>query len=204
MRQILHASFSNPDLAARAVGALLDHGVDARDVSVYAHELPAHWSETTMDSESVEKVATNGITVTTGQDAAVGAAKGAGVGLGVGALAAIASLAVPGVGMVIGGGALATAIAGAAGATAAGAVAGGAMGYLQDQGVMPEHVEAINANLVSGGALVSVSVPSNNVNADTVQQIFAKYESLGTHAHEEPIYENPTYEDLRSSDPVIR
>ncbi len=41
----------------------------------------------------------------------------------------------PGVGLVVGGGALALAIGGALGTTAAGAVAGGMAGYLKDQGV---------------------------------------------------------------------
>jgi len=97
--------------------------------------------------------ATAGIRTPTTGDAASGAVKGAGVWLGVGAAAALASLLVPGVvdlfikslarfgvlasllvpgvGLVMGGGALASAIAGAAGAVAAGAVAGGVTGQLK-------------------------------------------------------------------------
>src|SRR5205085_9990716 len=79
--------------------------------------------------------AKTGLSTTTPADAGVGAAKGAGIGLGVGVLAALASIFVPGFGLVAGGGALATAIAGAVGTTAAGAIAGGVHGYLKDQGV---------------------------------------------------------------------
>ena len=71
-----------------------------------------------------ERAAKAGVTTTTIQDAAKGAAKGVGYGLGLGALAAVASIAIPGFGLVLGGGALAAAVAGLAASAGAGAVAG--------------------------------------------------------------------------------
>jgi hypothetical protein len=130
---------------------------------------------TTGEGDRTELAAKQGLSTTTPGDAAAGAAKGAGIGLGVGILAALASIAIPGFGLVVGGGALATAIAGAAGATAAGAVAGGVHGYLKDQGV-PDHVAMdYNKAYEHGGAILGVTVPSNNVDEATVREILSKY-----------------------------
>lgn len=74
----------------------IDHGAHKDDIQPGA--LPG-----LPDGEAVEG-AERGITTTTGADAAVGAAKGAGIGLGIGALAALASVMVPGIGIVVGGG----------------------------------------------------------------------------------------------------
>lgn len=84
---------------------------------------------------STDMAAKHGISTTTPEDAGSGAVKGAGIGLGLGAVAAIASLLVPGIGLVTGAGALATALGGAALTAGAGAIAGGVTGYLKDQGV---------------------------------------------------------------------
>jgi hypothetical protein len=127
------------------------------------------------DADKTEKEAKYGISTTTPGDAAAGAAKGAGIGLGLGALAALASLMVPGVGLVVGGGALATALAGAAGATAAGAVAGGVHGYLKDQGV-PDHIAAdYNKAVENGGAVMSINISNSEVTESEVRQILNKY-----------------------------
>jgi len=123
----------------------------------------------------VMKHAKEGITVTTMDDAQAGAMKGAGVGLGLGAVAAIASIAIPGFGLVLGGGALATAIGGMAAATAAGAVAGGVAGYLMDQGVEPSLVETFTKTVDAGGTMVSVSFPSGNANAQEIVMVLEKY-----------------------------
>lgn len=177
MQQTIHASYMNPDNAARAVGALMDHGVPSTDISVFVKNRPASWDEKSKDGYDVVKTAEAGITTTTGEDAAAGGMKGAGVGLGVGILAALAAVTVPGFGLVFGGGALATALAGAAATTAAGAIAGGAYGYLADQGVNEETVSRINSTVESGGALVSVAMPTANLSGDEIQAILAKYEA---------------------------
>lgn len=131
------------------------------------------------ESERIENAAKRGISVTTGQDAAAGAAKGAGIGLGVGVLAGIAALAVPGIGTVAGTGLLAsaigTAIAGAVGTTAGGAIAGGVAGYLKDQGVEGSVADRYNQTVIGGGALLAVSLPSNNVDVATGQALLEKY-----------------------------
>jgi len=129
----------------------------------------------TGQGDRTELSAKQGLSTTTPGDAAAGAAKGAGIGLGVGILAALASLVIPGFGLVVGGGALATALAGAAGATAAGAVAGGVHGYLKDQGVPDQVAMDYDHAVKNGGAVLAVSVPSGNVDEATCREILAKY-----------------------------
>ena len=107
--------------------------------------------------------AKTGLSTTTPRDARVGATKGAGIGLGVGVLAGLASLFIPGIGLVLGGGALAAAIGAAVGTTVAGAVAGGVYGYLKDQGVPEAAATAFTQTLEQGGAILTVHVPSGNV-----------------------------------------
>lgn len=128
-----------------------------------------------VDDHDIEGAAKSGISTTTPADAGAGAAKGAGIGLGVGILAGLASLAVPGVGLVVGGGALASAIGLAAGTTAAGAVAGGVTGYLKDQGVDEHTASRLNETVNGGGTVLAVTVPSNNVDASQAQSILQKY-----------------------------
>lgn len=127
------------------------------------------------EREKTENTAKHGLSTTTSGDAAVGAAKGAGIGLGVGIIAALAAIFIPGVGLVIGGGALATAVAAAVGTTVAGAVVGGVDGYLIDQGVPQEAAIDYNHAYENGGAVLAVHVPSNSVDEFTVQSILAKY-----------------------------
>lgn len=136
------------------------------------------------DADEHELKADHGITTTTGADAAKGAAKGAGVGLGVGVLAAVASLFIPGVGLVVGSGALATAIAGAAATTAAGAAAGGVAGYLKDQGVPEDVLVTYNQTLDDGGAILAVT-PNAKVSTTEVEAILAKYGATNADAYGE-------------------
>lgn len=204
MRETLHATYSTVDAASKAVGALLDHGVSAQDVSVLVKDSPSSWhttdgAGTEVHQTDVLKTAETGITVTTGEDAMAGAAKGAGVGLGLGVLAALAAIALPGVGLVVGGGALAIAMAGAASTTAAGAVAGAVTGYLVDQGVNEDDVSRITETVASGGALVSVTVPSQDVSADEVSSILLKYESV-----EGRVYRRPEGATVYTTVPVQR
>lgn len=127
------------------------------------------------EDRGTEEAAKHGISTTTAGDAESGAAKGAGWGLGIGIIGILASLAVPGVGWVVGGGALATAIAGAIGTTVAGAIAGGVTGYLKDQGVPDQVAATYSQNVENGGALLAVTVPSGNVDAGTAEQLLNKY-----------------------------
>lgn len=207
----LYIAFSDIAQAEKAVGALMDSGVRADDISlVYkkdhhehhqssdvvtpaygsaslepgipinpSYDAGEHTSRTHIEEDSEHNAhnlqAKTGISTTTPGDAASGAAKGAGVGLGVGVAAALASIFLPGFGLVLGGGALALAIAGAAGTTAAGAIAGGVTGYLRDQGVSDDSARKYNETYESGGAILSVNTPSHNVSRAQIENVLAKY-----------------------------
>lgn len=119
--------------------------------------------------------AKSGLSTTTGGDAAAGAAKGAGVGVVVGILAGLAALFLPGIGLVIGGGALATAVGAAVGTVGAGAVAGAVTGYLKDQGVEDSVAQDYQRSLEAGGALLEVSLPSGKLDEITAREVLAKY-----------------------------
>ena len=132
-----------------------------------------HPSDVRDPGYDAERAAKAGVTTTTIQDAAKGAAKGVGYGLGLGALAAVASIAIPGVGLVLGGGALAAAVAGLAASAGAGAVAGGVVGYLKDQGVPGEDIPAYQEAYENGGALIGVVL--EEVDGKAVESILGKY-----------------------------
>lgn len=180
MVETIYASFTDPADAERAVGALLDHGVREQDISLVSHEaqrrdaMHADLDEDDRDEDPVA-AAKHGISTTTGADAASGAITGAGVGLGVGAVAAIASMFLPGVGLITGGGALASALAGAAATTAAGGVVGGVTGYLKDQGVPETHAAQYHEVVSGGGAVIAVHAPSGDVGHAEVHEVLSKY-----------------------------
>jgi hypothetical protein len=184
MTNTVYATFIDPEMAKKAAGALLDHGVRSEHISiVFPEGYIANEDGKVVTENQIEDKAEKGITTTTAGDAASGAAKGAGFGLAAGALAALASVFIPGVGLVIGGGALAIAIGGAAGATAAGAVAGGVTGYLKDQGVPDAAVADYGRVLSSGGALISVFPTDEKVDTATIESVLTKYDgSVSLHA----------------------
>jgi len=175
MRQNIHASYHSSEAAARAVGALLDHGVDAQHISAYSKQMPEVWKRVVDLEPTVEVQAKQGITVTSGADALEGAAKGASLGIGVGVLAALASVTIPGFGIVLGGGALGAAATGAVATSAAGAIAGGAYGYLRDQGMSEDTAHYLTEHLEGGGVVVSVAAPCNNVSNAEIEAILSKY-----------------------------
>jgi len=132
---------------------------------------PNDWCE----DAALEEQARSGITLTTPADAEAGAVKGAGVGIGVGAVAALASLFIPGIGLVAGGGALAIALTGLAGTMGAGAIAGAITGYLKDQGMDWQAAQDLGTAVSGVGALLSIEVPSGSVDESTVRSILNKY-----------------------------
>lgn len=199
MRNI-YAVFNDPDNAQKAAGALLDHGVHADNISIVFPEVSrgAYHPDTEGNVEKAEENAKHGITTTTPGDAGAGAAKGAGIGLAAGVAAALAAVFIPGVGLVLGGGALALAIGGMAGASAAGAVAGGVTGFLKDQGV-PDHITNEYESVIrSGGALITVSMTDEGVLESTVQDTMSKYG--GNVSMQLPIEEG---ELLLPHDPIV-
>lgn len=173
-RAVVHAMFPEPNMAARALGALLDIGVQANDVSVMVKDLPPDLAAQ-VSGKGLLNQASDGITLTTPKDAAAGAVKGVGVGLGLGVLAALATIVVPGVGIVVGGGVLASALGATAAAGAAGAVAGAVVGYLKDQGVDDSLAYEVQGDFERGGALVSVSTPSGEASVEDIEAIMSKY-----------------------------
>ncbi len=170
-----YATFTDPDMAEKAAGALLDYGIESEHLSIV---FPAgHGSKKSriVEGEKVVHDATFGISTTTAADANVGAAKGAGIGALAGVLTAIVAITVPGIGLVIGGGALAIALGGVAATTAAGAVAGGVTGFLKDQGVNHDSILRFDEVLRKGGAMISVTTTGEDVKSSEVESILAKY-----------------------------
>ncbi len=180
MRINIYASFNDTTMAKDAVGALLDHGVDKDDITLVLPVNPERdLDEETERAENTLESAASGITTTTRDDAMVGATKGAFVGFGVGSIAALASILIPGVGLIVGGGALAMALVGAGAATVAGSVAGGVVGYLKDQGVPEEESQRFSNVYEQGGAILNVSAPSNGVSPMTIEEVLGKYGEAG-------------------------
>ena len=192
----LYATFSDAALAEKAAGALLDYGVRKEDLTVVAHETHDARSRTdaldtdndTTNGRATERdrtdlAAKQGISTTTPEDAGAGAVKGTEIGLGIGILAGLASLLVPGVGLVLGGGALATAIGGAALTAGAGAVAGGVTGYLKEQGVPGEAVQHYQSAVDNGGAVLSLNIPSGDVDQTAAEQVLSKYAASNVNAY---------------------
>ena len=166
----IYAKFADAKNGEQAMGALLDHGAEERDITAF---FPEGYEK--KDVKNVHAEVKHGITTTTADDAAVGAAKGAGIGLGVGALAAVASLFIPGFGLVTGGGALATAAASLVGTMVGGAIAGGVGGFLEDQGV--DKVVAVDAEraVKNGHAVVIVGAPSGKLSELEITEVLNKY-----------------------------
>jgi hypothetical protein len=131
-------------------------------------------AEIGLPTYDAEQAAKHGITTTTPQDAARGAAQGGGLGVGVGAFAALAAVLVPGFGLILGGGVLATAVAGIAATAGAGAVAGGVFGFLKDQGVPAHDIPKYQQVYDDGGAILSVSL-SGRAQRSEVEDVLAKY-----------------------------
>jgi len=127
--------------------------------------------------------AKHGISTTTPEDAGEGAVKGTGIGLGVGILASLAALTIPGVGLVLGGGALAAALGATALTAGAGAIAGGATGFLKDQGVPHEAADRYHGTVAGGGAVLSINVPSGDVDQATAESVLAKYGAADVNAY---------------------
>lgn len=135
------------------------------------------------NDDRTDLAAKHGLSTTTPADAGAGAVKGTEIGLGVGILAGLASLLVPGVGLVLGGGALATALGGAALTAGAGAVAGGVTGYLKEQGVPGDAIEHYQGAVEHGGAILSINLPSGEVDQTAAEQVLSKYGASNVNAY---------------------
>jgi len=175
MQETLYASFVDYRNAEKASGALLDRGVRPEDLSVVA--TTGAYDQSARDPDRVERHVKAGVTTTTGHDAAKGAAKGAGIGAAVGAAALVASLFIPGLGLVTGAGALATALGALVGTTAAGAAVGALTGYLKDQGVPHDVATKYEDAVKRGGAIIAIALPSGDVSRPMAEEILLKYDA---------------------------
>ena len=196
MSETLYATFSLPEEAEKAAGALLDRGVRAEDLSVVKTPGPGESVGTApsvvasnvvhspgpASAEPGPSGSVYGVTpepedagqrsveidepkddTTATEDAKAGAIKGSMIGAGLGAVAVLAALVVPGVGFVLGAGALASAIAGVAATAGAGAATGAIVGYLKDMGVDEEVAGEYGHAIQQGGAVLAVTLPSGEV-----------------------------------------
>lgn len=134
-------------------------------------------SSTADTAQNVDTVGKEGITFSTPQDAAAGAAVGGGIGLVTGLLAAAAALAIPGVGVVLSGGILASALGAAAATAAAGAAVGGVAGYLTDMGMPEQAAQNVASRLKEGDYLVTVDADTERY--DDIRRILFKYNAVG-------------------------
>jgi uncharacterized membrane protein len=172
------AYFKDVKQAEKSLGAMCDHGVEKDHLSLTTSESNLEELYTTKAAQEAREK-TKGVTTTTANDAATGALKGTGIGLGVGALGALASVFIPGYGLVFGSGALMTASLAAVGTGAGGGVAGAVTGYLKDQGLDESLVGEYKEALDNAGAVVGVEVVEDTVSPGKVKEILKKYEGRG-------------------------
>jgi hypothetical protein len=147
-RATVAASFDDRADAERAVNALKGAGFSGDQIGVALRDRTAQG----------QLVEDTGIKAATG--AATGAVGGGLLGGLVGWLVGIGALAIPGIGPVVAGGALATAF-GVAGGTAVagagiGAAAGGVVGALAGMGIPEEEARYFEDRFRAGGTLVTV------------------------------------------------
>jgi hypothetical protein len=148
-RTTVAASFDDRADAERAVNALKAAGFSGDQIGVALRDRTAQ-------GELMEDTGTKAAT-----GAATGALGGGLLGGLVGWLVGIGALAIPGIGPVVAGGALATAF-GLAGGTAVagagiGAVAGGLVGALVGMGIPEEEARYFEDRFRAGGTLVTVN-----------------------------------------------
>lgn len=173
--QNIYATFTTVEMMEKVGGALIDHGLKPEQISMVLSRSFAAGEDATKSHDATEKKVTAGITTTTPADAAAGSMTGAGIGFAAGTIAALAAVFLPGIGLVLGGGALAIAIGGVAGTTAAGAVAGGVTGYLKDQGVPAEYLEEYSRALEGGGGFVTITCDTDAAHMAEIEALLVKY-----------------------------
>src|SRR5919197_6257901 len=148
-RTTIACTFDNRTDAERAINALKDAGFTGDQIGIALRDQKAQ-------GQMAEQTGTRAAT-----GAATGAAGGGLLGGLTGFLVGIGALAIPGIGPVVAGGALATAL-GIAGGTAAagagiGAAAGGLVGGLVGLGIPEEEAKYFESGFRSGRTLVTVN-----------------------------------------------
>lgn len=141
MAQTIMSIFPNVDAADRAIQALMSNGVPRDDISILTRQRDLQQAMRSSASATPR----------------TGATAGTAIGGGLGFLAGLSAFAIPGIGPVIGAGALAAALGmGVVGATA-GAAAGGLIAALTEAGVPEEHAHVYAESLRRGSALVAIT-----------------------------------------------
>ena len=139
--QSVVAVYESLSAAEGAMLVLKHSGVPAEQISLVAKQVKGSGPE----EESLEM----------GDRAESDAAKGAGIGGLVGLLAGAPLLAIPGVGLILAAGPIATALTGA--------IVGGFLGSMQGWGVQSDRIEGYEAKVRAGEVLVIVTGPPRDV-----------------------------------------
>lgn len=130
--------------AERAIKRLKDEGFSENQIGV------------AMRDRGAQKDLIEGTGTQAAEGAATGALSGGVLGGAIGLLAGVGALAIPGIGPIIAGGALASTLAGAG----IGAAAGGLLGALVGMGVPEEDAKHFDQGFQAGGTLVTVNAGS--------------------------------------------
>ena len=179
MNTILHATFTDAKDGISAVESLLHHGMRAEDINLILPE------STSTDAATVR--VSNEVARSTNHPSAApppccheergDMEQGAGLGL---AFGLVAAMCVPGIGMIVGSGAIVAGIMAAG--TAAGGLTAGIYGYLTDRGIDAEIARKVTDHLAAGGTTLSVST-TGELNATEITHIL---EVFGGHLIRRP------------------
>lgn len=155
--------FDSSDDASAAVLDMQARGIAKEEISIVTNKSDGQDQQRTESGKTVNNsMADSG--------ASDGALIGGVVGGGAGLLAGLGTIIIPGIGPILGTGWLiATAIG-----TAVGASGGGLIGALVGAGVSKDDAKVYVDRIRTGGTLVSVRVPDEEVSH--IRQIMAKYE----------------------------
>jgi uncharacterized protein (TIGR02271 family) len=155
------ALFDDQAAAERGIRSLTDAGFTQQQIGV------------AMRDKAQQQELTEGTGTQATEGAAAGAMGGGVLGGVVGLLAGVGALAIPGIGPIIAGGALASTLAGAG----IGAAAGGLLGALVGMGVPDEDARHFERGFQEGGVLVTVQAGGDSVRAR--QALIASGADLG-------------------------
>jgi hypothetical protein len=178
--------FSNQVDAERAIGRLKQAGFTEDQIGV------------AMRDRSQQEELTEGTGTQAAEGAATGAVSGGVLGGVVGLLAGVGALAIPGVGPIIAGGALASTLAGAG----IGAAAGGLLGALMGMGIPEEDARHFDEGFRAGGILLTVNAGSRTEEArECLYETGADLGSMGRRTRSAAPAEAPFA--TRAEDPTV-
>lgn len=168
--QTINHLYDDHATARKVLEELERSGVATEDISLLASETAAHYPS----NSGVIESSTRHVAAADSHGTANGAMVGGAIGAGAGILAAIGSLAIPGLGPLVAAGVLATALATATG----GAVAGGLIGALTSYGIEERDAQVYAEGIRRGGTLVSVR--TSDERAVAVEAIMTRHDPINT------------------------